>query len=92
MEGTLDSGMAAYAVLKGKGIEARLLNFPDEGHWVLKNANSLHWYHSVVGWCNKYCGVTGGIELEPPASERHLRGRGRRANLPIRNGHGAPKA
>lgn len=84
--GTLDSGMAGYAVLKGKGIDARLLNFPDEGHWVLKNANSLHWHKTVLGWCNTYCGVTGGVELEPPASERHLRGRGKRANLQIRNG------
>jgi hypothetical protein len=92
MIGTLDSGMAAYAVLKGKGIESRLLNFPDEGHWVLKNANSLHWYRTVVGWCNKYCDVSGGIELEPPVSERHLRGRAKRVSMAIRNGHDVSKA
>jgi hypothetical protein len=62
-----------------KGIDARLLNYPDETHFVSNKANALHWSRTVLGWCNKYAGVKDGIKLEPPVSERHIRGRGKAA-------------
>jgi dipeptidyl aminopeptidase/acylaminoacyl peptidase len=43
-------GIGAFTALQRRGIESRLLIFPDENHWVLKPANSIEWYHSVLGW------------------------------------------
>jgi len=37
-------GLAYYNTLKARGVEARLLWFPDENHWVLKPRNSKLWY------------------------------------------------
>jgi dipeptidyl aminopeptidase/acylaminoacyl peptidase len=43
-------GIAAFTALQRRGIESRLLIFPDENHWVLKPANSVQWYQTVLGW------------------------------------------
>ena len=64
-------GLAAFAICQQKGIPSRFLNFPDENHWVTKPANSLHWYRTVLGWCNKYVGITDGVKLATPVSETH---------------------
>ncbi len=47
-------GLEIYGVLKGKGIPARLVYFPDENHWVLQPQNSIYWYKEVHDWLNKY--------------------------------------
>ncbi len=44
------NGLAYYNTLKARGIEARLLWFPDENHWVLKPANSRLWYRELLDW------------------------------------------
>lgn len=82
--GPIEGGLAAFNVLQQKGIESRFLNYPDEGHFVLKRANSLHWNRTVLGWCNKFVGINDGIKLAPPVSEKYLRGRGSR-KLAFRN-------
>jgi len=28
--------------------------FPDENHWVLKPANSVLWYHTVMAWLDTH--------------------------------------
>ena len=33
---------------------SKLINFPDEGHWVLKPKNSQFWHQEVFGWLTKY--------------------------------------
>jgi dipeptidyl aminopeptidase/acylaminoacyl peptidase len=43
-------GLAAFTALQRKGIDSRLLVFPDENHWVLKPKNSIQWYGEVVTW------------------------------------------
>ncbi|KAJ3161301.1 hypothetical protein HDU86_007083 [Geranomyces michiganensis] len=43
-------GIAAFTALQRRGIESRLVIFPDENHWVLKPANSLRWYKEVLEW------------------------------------------
>ncbi len=43
-------GLAYYNTLKARGIEARLLWFPDENHWVLKPRNSKLWYEEFIAW------------------------------------------
>ncbi|TWI69956.1 dipeptidyl aminopeptidase/acylaminoacyl peptidase [Pseudoduganella lurida] len=47
-------GLAAFAALQRRGIESRLLVFPDENHWVLKPANSILWHHTVIDWLNEH--------------------------------------
>jgi dipeptidyl aminopeptidase/acylaminoacyl peptidase len=47
-------GIAAFTALQRRGIESRLLIFPDENHWVLKPANSVQWYHAVIGWLDSH--------------------------------------
>jgi dipeptidyl aminopeptidase/acylaminoacyl peptidase len=31
-------------------VDARLLWFPDENHWILKPRNSRQWYGEFFGW------------------------------------------
>jgi len=50
------NGLAYYNTLKARGIDARLLWFPDENHWVLKPANSLLWYREFAAWLVKFGG------------------------------------
>ncbi|MBT8246230.1 MAG: S9 family peptidase, partial [Acidimicrobiia bacterium] len=47
-------GLELYGILKAKGVDARLVYYPDEGHWILKPQNSLHWYGEVLGWLERY--------------------------------------
>jgi dipeptidyl aminopeptidase/acylaminoacyl peptidase len=49
-------GLELYGILKAKGVEARLVYYPDEGHWILKPQNSLHWYGEFLGWLERHLG------------------------------------
>lgn len=48
--------LSTFTALQRRGIESRLVVFPDENHWVLKPANSLQWHNEVFGWLDKYIG------------------------------------
>lgn len=43
-------GLAYYNTLKARGVDARLLWFPDENHWILKPRNSRQWYGEFFDW------------------------------------------
>jgi dipeptidyl aminopeptidase/acylaminoacyl peptidase len=43
-----------FTALQRKGVESKLLLFPDEGHWVLKPQNSKLWHDTVLEWLNKH--------------------------------------
>jgi len=47
-------GLAYYNTLKAREVDARLLWFPDENHWVLKPRNSQLWYSEFFGWLARY--------------------------------------
>jgi dipeptidyl aminopeptidase/acylaminoacyl peptidase len=47
-------GLASFTALQRKGIESKLLIFPDENHWVLKPKNSIQWHRNVFDWLAKY--------------------------------------
>ena len=47
-------GLSTFTALQRKGIDSRLVFFPDENHWVLRPANSLQWHNEVFGWLDKY--------------------------------------
>ncbi|MEH6434960.1 S9 family peptidase [Massilia sp. DD77] len=46
--------LGTFTALQRKGIDSKLLVFPDENHWVLKPANSVQWHHTVIGWLDQY--------------------------------------
>jgi dipeptidyl aminopeptidase/acylaminoacyl peptidase len=48
------NGLAYFHTLKALGVDARLLWFPDENHWVLKPANSLQWHEEVFAWLARH--------------------------------------
>jgi dipeptidyl aminopeptidase/acylaminoacyl peptidase len=50
-------GLEAYGVLKGKGVDAKLIYFPDENHWVLSPQNSIFWYNEFHDWLDRYIGT-----------------------------------
>ena len=47
-------GLAYYNTLKALKVDARLLWFPDENHWILKPRNSKVWYQEYFGWLRKH--------------------------------------
>ncbi len=47
-------GLAAFTALQMKGVDSKLLVFPDENHWVLKPKNSLQWHATVFDWLAKH--------------------------------------
>ena len=50
----LEQGLGAFDALQRRGVESRLLYFPDENHWVLKPRNSLQWNAVVLGWLDAH--------------------------------------
>jgi dipeptidyl aminopeptidase/acylaminoacyl peptidase len=47
-------GFGTFNALQRRGIESKLLYFPDENHWVLKPHNSILWHDTVIGWLDKF--------------------------------------
>ncbi len=47
-------GYQAFTALKVKGVPAKFLYFPDEGHWVLKPRNRRVWWGTVLDWMDQY--------------------------------------
>jgi len=50
----LAEGLQAFTALKVRGIPAKFLYFPDEGHWVLKPRNRRLWWGTVMDWIDQY--------------------------------------
>ncbi len=51
-------GLAYYNTLKAQGVDARLVWFPDENHWILKPRNSRLWYGEFFAWLARHVGPT----------------------------------
>jgi dipeptidyl aminopeptidase/acylaminoacyl peptidase len=47
-------GLQLFTTLQRLGVPSKMINFPDEGHWVLKPANSAYWHKEVFAWLAKY--------------------------------------
>ncbi len=47
-------GLQLFSTLQRLGVPSKMINFPDEGHWVLKPANSQYWHREVFRWLAKY--------------------------------------
>ncbi len=47
-------GFLVYGIYKSMGLDARLVYFPDENHWILSPQNSIYWYEELYGWLDRY--------------------------------------
>ena len=47
-------GMSAFNAARMRGIEAELLIFPDENHWVLKPQNGVLWQRTYFDWLGRW--------------------------------------
>ena len=47
-------GLQMFTAVQRMGVESKLVDFPDEGHWVQKPANSQFWYNTVLGWLDRH--------------------------------------
>ena len=47
-------GIAVFTAAQRRGVESRLLHFPDENHWVLKPQNSVLWHDTVNDWLKRW--------------------------------------
>lgn len=45
---------SAFTAARMRGIDAQLLLFPDENHWVLKPQNGILWQRTFFRWLDKY--------------------------------------
>jgi dipeptidyl aminopeptidase/acylaminoacyl peptidase len=50
----LEQGLSTFTALQRRGVESRLLVFPNENHWVLKPNNSLLWHKTVFDWLDAH--------------------------------------
>ena len=47
-------GLSLFTALQRQGVPSRLIDFPDEGHWIGKPQNQRLWWSEVLGWFKKY--------------------------------------
>ncbi len=50
----IGQGHELFTALQRQKVPSRFVNFPDEGHWVLKPKNSEKWHNEVFTWLEKY--------------------------------------
>ncbi len=51
----IGQGIELFTTLQRLNVPSRFVNFPDEGHWVTKPANSQLWHEEVFNWLESYC-------------------------------------
>ena len=60
MHGELDfrvpytQGLQLFTSLQLQKVPSKLVEFPDEGHWILKPQNSVLWYNSFLEWIGEW--------------------------------------
>jgi len=47
-------GFAMFQVLQAEHVPSKLLFFEEENHWVLKPADNILWYHTVLDWLDQW--------------------------------------
>ncbi|MEA3558406.1 MAG: S9 family peptidase [Candidatus Thermoplasmatota archaeon] len=50
----VSEGVSLFTALKVMKVPSKFLYFPDEGHWVLKPANSQVWYRTIMDFIKEY--------------------------------------
>jgi len=52
----VNHGFELFAALQNQGVPSKLVYYPDENHWILKPANSQHWYQTKRQWLEHWVG------------------------------------
>jgi dipeptidyl aminopeptidase/acylaminoacyl peptidase len=60
-------GFAMFQVLQARHVPSKLLFFEEENHWVLKPADSILWYHTVLDWLDQW------VKPDRAEYQEHLR-------------------
>ncbi|MDO6641933.1 S9 family peptidase [Shewanella sp. 5_MG-2023] len=47
-------GFELFRTLQTRGVESKMIYFPDENHWIMKPNNSIYWYNQVEQWMNSF--------------------------------------
>lgn len=47
-------GFELFRTLQTRGVESRMIYFPDENHWIMKPNNSIYWYNQVQDWMTRF--------------------------------------
>jgi len=50
----VSQGMMLFTAYQRRGIESKMLYFPDEDHFVQKPKNARFWWNSVLGWFKEH--------------------------------------
>ncbi|MFO0966303.1 MAG: S9 family peptidase [Gemmataceae bacterium] len=50
----VSEGIQLFTTLQRMGVPSKMINFPDEGHWVLKPQNSRFWHNEVFSWLKRH--------------------------------------
>ncbi|HLQ37929.1 MAG TPA: S9 family peptidase [Planctomycetota bacterium] len=50
-----DQGLQAFTAAQLRAVPSRLLEFPDEGHWVLHPQNGVLWQREFFSWLDRWC-------------------------------------
>lgn len=50
----IGQGQQLFTALQANKVPSKMVQFPDEGHWILKPQNSQFWYQTVIDWLNQY--------------------------------------
>jgi dipeptidyl aminopeptidase/acylaminoacyl peptidase len=53
-------GLSLFTALQRQGVPSRLIDFPDEGHWIGKPQNQRLWWGQALGWFRKYLNAESG--------------------------------
>jgi len=46
----VSQGLMLFTALQRRGVESKMLYFPDENHFVQKPQNARLWWRTVLGW------------------------------------------
>jgi dipeptidyl aminopeptidase/acylaminoacyl peptidase len=55
----IGEGLQLFTTLRRQGVPAKMVSFPDEGHWINKPANSAVWYHAFIDWMDRWVSNAG---------------------------------
>ena len=61
--------MQLFTALQLREVPSQFLHFPDEGHWILKPRNAVHWYQTVIDWLDRWVNDPW-TPVTPPSYER----------------------
>lgn len=52
----VNHGFELFNALQNRGVRSRMVYYPDENHWILKQGNSIHWYGQKQAWLAEFLG------------------------------------